>query len=203
MADYTQWDINDYLPGQPFTSAKAISYHENLNAYSEGADGAPINQGAWHPYDATEYGESGGLLYSHAVDGDIAAIETPVFVTGFEYRIVCENVRCNTTSATTKFQLRESTYREAIDFGDTSGSNRLSAELRVLRPWGVKNVNFWQGIAYRGAHSSIVSTDLLVSGALVRDDGGASAIDRMRIAPSGGVINLGKAWLFRRKVEGF
>lgn len=41
MADYTQWDINDYLPGQPLTSAKAISYHENLDATCEGAAGAP------------------------------------------------------------------------------------------------------------------------------------------------------------------
>ena len=41
MADYTPWDINDYLPGQPFTSAKAISYHENLDAFGEGAANAP------------------------------------------------------------------------------------------------------------------------------------------------------------------
>lgn len=41
MADYTLWDINDYLPGQPLTSAKAISFHENLNAVCEGAAGAP------------------------------------------------------------------------------------------------------------------------------------------------------------------
>lgn len=41
MSDYTSWDINDYLPGQPLTSAKAISYHENLNAFAEGAPGAP------------------------------------------------------------------------------------------------------------------------------------------------------------------
>lgn len=40
MASYTAWDINDYLPGQPLTSAKVISFHENLDAVCEGASGA-------------------------------------------------------------------------------------------------------------------------------------------------------------------
>lgn len=43
MANYTPWDINDYLPGQPLTSAKAISFHENLDAVAEGAPDAPRN----------------------------------------------------------------------------------------------------------------------------------------------------------------
>lgn len=41
MADYTDWDVNDYLPGRPWTSAKAIAAFENPVAIAEGAPGAP------------------------------------------------------------------------------------------------------------------------------------------------------------------
>lgn len=41
MADYTPWDVNSLLPGEPWTSAKAIAAFENLDASFEGVSGAP------------------------------------------------------------------------------------------------------------------------------------------------------------------
>ena len=41
MADWTQIDPNDLLPGEPFTSALALSLEENPRAIAEGAPSAP------------------------------------------------------------------------------------------------------------------------------------------------------------------
>ena len=41
MASYTEPDLNDFLPGEPFTSAKALLAVENPLALFEGAAGAP------------------------------------------------------------------------------------------------------------------------------------------------------------------
>ena len=44
MADWTELDTNGLLPGEPFTSAKALAFFENPVAMAEGADDAPRNQ---------------------------------------------------------------------------------------------------------------------------------------------------------------
>lgn len=41
MADWTTIDVNDLLPGEPWTSAKANAVYENVTATAEGAEDAP------------------------------------------------------------------------------------------------------------------------------------------------------------------
>ena len=41
MADWTELDTNGLLPGEPFTSAKALAFFENPVAITEGAVNAP------------------------------------------------------------------------------------------------------------------------------------------------------------------
>ena len=41
MADWTELDTNGLLPGEPFTSAKALAFFENPVAMAEGAVDAP------------------------------------------------------------------------------------------------------------------------------------------------------------------
>jgi len=43
MADWTELDTNGLLPGEPFTSAKALAFFENPVAMAEGAVNAPRN----------------------------------------------------------------------------------------------------------------------------------------------------------------
>ena len=43
MADWNDQDVNDLLPGEPWTSAKANAAFENPPAIAEGAAGAPRN----------------------------------------------------------------------------------------------------------------------------------------------------------------
>jgi len=44
VADWTELDTNGLLPGEPFTSAKAMAVFENPKAIAEGADDTPRNQ---------------------------------------------------------------------------------------------------------------------------------------------------------------
>ena len=46
MASYTDQDTDSLLPGEPWTSAKALACFENPVAIAEGADGAPKIQTA-------------------------------------------------------------------------------------------------------------------------------------------------------------
>jgi hypothetical protein len=92
MADYTVIDYNTLLPGEPWTSAKAIASFENPEAIAEMSVGASLFLGVWHPYDMTEAGTGDGVIWSHAADGAVSSIETPDFASGYEYRLELEDV---------------------------------------------------------------------------------------------------------------
>ena len=84
MADYTDQDVNGLLPGEPWTSAKAIAAFENPVAIAEGAGGAPYVSQAWHPYGGVTNGDVEGVLYDYAIDGAISTFDFTV-TPGFEY----------------------------------------------------------------------------------------------------------------------
>ena len=55
MADYTDQDTDSLLPGEPWTSAKALACFENPVAIAEGAAGAPrISTAAYGPLSVNE-----------------------------------------------------------------------------------------------------------------------------------------------------
>jgi len=86
MASWTNQDTNSLLPGEPWTSAKALAAFENPVAYAEQASGAPINRAAWHPYNAVTVNDgNSGAFYTGASSTEI---ECPDFENGFEYRIL-------------------------------------------------------------------------------------------------------------------
>ncbi len=75
-------------PGAPITSDLLKQLRDNPIALSEGDNNAPVNQSAWHPYDKVTNSDSNkGLIYSFASNGAVGAVETPTFLSGFEYRL--------------------------------------------------------------------------------------------------------------------
>jgi hypothetical protein len=99
MASWTDQDVNTLLPGEPWTSAKALAAFENPEALAEGASSAPHLHTQWHYYNQTVVGGSGdGIFYSHAVDGAVATATTPAFEDGYEYGIVFEDISVTTGS---------------------------------------------------------------------------------------------------------
>lgn len=190
MADYTDWDINDYLPGQPLTSAKAISYHENLDATAEGAPGSRIVQAGWHPYDLTRAGGSEtGLIYDHAVDGDIAEILTPVFALGYEYRLFFENVGIGSASSVDMLvEARTAPDGNYLQVANGSPVG-FAGLLEFHRPFVVGARLFVTGVVGSGPADAFGNS--LQSA--------ANRFDRVRIKPSSAVdITAGKVWLEKR-----
>jgi hypothetical protein len=89
MASYTNIDPNTLLPGEPWTSAKALASFENPQAIAEGAATSPVNAAGWHPYNLlVAGGAQTGIIYDFAVNGAVATVTSPDFVNGYEYRFV-------------------------------------------------------------------------------------------------------------------
>ena len=103
MASWTNQSTSSLLPGEPWTSAKALAAFENPTALAEGASGAPVLSTGWHSYNRTNVGDSGtGVYYSFATDGAVATAETPNFENNYEYRLLGVNlgISANATAST-------------------------------------------------------------------------------------------------------
>lgn len=86
MASWTTQSTNSLLPGEPWTSAKALAAFENPEAIAEGAIGAPVLSTGWHGYNSLNVGDGNtGRFYNGALQ---ATVETPNFEDGYEYRIL-------------------------------------------------------------------------------------------------------------------
>ena len=93
MASWTNQSTSSLLPGEPWTSAKALAAFENPTAIAEGAANAPVQTAAWHGYDIVTVGDGNtGEIYNFSTDGAVATVETPNFESNFEYRILGFNV---------------------------------------------------------------------------------------------------------------
>lgn len=93
MASWTNQSTSSLLPGEPWTSAKALAAFENPEAIAEGASGAPVQTASWHSYNRTNVGDSGnGKYYEFSTDGAVATAETPNFENNYEYRILGVNL---------------------------------------------------------------------------------------------------------------
>lgn len=83
MADWTNQDVNTLLPGEPWTSAKAIAAFENPQAIAEAAPNAPKNAvksqsargssvtfsgfGEWQGFTANVFGAATGTPFAASV----------------------------------------------------------------------------------------------------------------------------------------
>jgi len=99
MASWTNQSTSSLLPGEPWTSAKALAAFENPVAYAEQATDAPVNLAAWHPYDLVNVGDGNdGEYYSGQ---SFTTIATPNFEDGFEYRILGRGITFTPTTPNT------------------------------------------------------------------------------------------------------
>jgi hypothetical protein len=125
-------------PDQPLKSSLAKRWSKNFIAALQGANNAPINEAAWHPYNKVTVGDSNtGLLYDFAVTGSVTEVITPDFVDGYEYRVRWESISNNTSFAST-IQLwleTDGAYGGAISIGTltTSQAQSGAVELPLVR----------------------------------------------------------------------
>lgn len=145
MATYNAAAVSDTAIGfqKPITLQQGRALRDNPLAISEGdSTGAPYMQTSWHPYDGVTVGDGNtGQIWSFAVDGAVAAIETPNFVNGFEYRLVGFDVSNSAGSAQTlQYQLRRqsdaglTTGVDLPGYSGISGAQTLSFVIETIQP---------------------------------------------------------------------
>ena len=178
---------------------------DNCISIAEGGAGAPIGS-AWHPYDRTEAGGSeNGLLWSHAVDGNISLIETPVLDTdGFEYMLVFDNLRA-TVAGNVQLAVRRSS-------DDTYGIWLSMAAFNT----GSSAVTSGGVVTFADASSDLNTHSALCSYANGGGIGGSASdaraliwentssiwrINRIQIRPTAGALDSGRVFLMRRRLE--
>ena len=151
----------------------------------------------WHPYNKTTIGDANtGLFYDFSVHGTQASIETPAFADGYEYRIVIAGLSHNSGSSQT---LKLAVYRE------TSAAYTSSENISVLTTssdpiygdvelpfsrwsWSTQIAKFTTGYASIDPVIFANSYDLTT----------AQKIGKAKLEYSGGSIDGGKAYLYRR-----
>lgn len=74
MADWTDQDTDSLLPGEPWTSAKALAAFENPVALAEGATGAPKIQTA--AYGNNTVNENAMKVQQFSTSGTVGAAES-------------------------------------------------------------------------------------------------------------------------------
>jgi hypothetical protein len=205
----------DYVPPiamtfdeeKPIRSEQGLLLAGNPIAIAQGKPGAPVISQGWHPYDATLNNESDGLLYSHAVDGDVASIETPVLSLNFEYWATWEDVSGGGTNATLNVDLRRASDADYAFATFAAGAINISAAPRqVVGRLGLKtpflrreySLDFVStgGLISSSAQGPSVA-DMVYYGFFATPD----RFDRIRFRPSAGNLTGGKIWLFRRRFE--
>jgi hypothetical protein len=184
-------------PDAPLLSSLGKRWDNNVIAAFEGAFSAPLSAAAWHPYDgSTVGGGNDGLIYDHAVDGDVATVETPFFEDGYEYRLMCLEVSASFTGTWT------------VDLYPVSDASWQVASTTVSLTSGVDHgaiITFYE--PRRTDRTHVISGGISSSGGTTRDDiigslttAASQKIRNARIDPSG-LMDGGRIYMHRRKVE--
>jgi hypothetical protein len=213
MADYTVIDYNTLLPGEPWTSAKAIASFENPEAIAEMSAGASLFLGVWHPYDMTEAGTGDGVIWSHSADGAVSSIETPDFASGYEYRLELEDVSNSNGGSDIELEayyFTSATYSAAVALRTLPASpiGQLSSGFVDLLRAHDDVKTHAAPFVIGGSNTTGARVSGVDAGALATGDNAGSAffthttaqrIGKARLSISVGTFNGGLVRLLRRK----
>ena len=83
-------------------SSTVTALRDNPSAIAESANGAPVVFAGWHPVDKVSIGDGKtGLIYDHAVTGNVGNVTTANFEDGYEYRIFADDMSHNAATGET------------------------------------------------------------------------------------------------------
>jgi hypothetical protein len=177
------------------SSATVTALRDNPVAIAGAASGAPVVFAGWHPYDKVTIGDGkDGLIYDSAVNGTVADIVTPDFEDGFEYRLICDQIRHNSGSSRNfiveAFRETLATYTTAYITASTYTTVNFYADIEFVLPRLVQNRFFLRAIV--GSSSLDANQNNIFSTS-------DNKILRARIVWSAGSITTGRVYLFRRR----
>lgn len=199
MATWTSISNAAVAVGGIPSSSTVTALRDNPTAIAEAASGAPVVFAGWHPVDKVSVGDGkDGLIYSHAVTGNVSSVLTPDFADGYEYRIIAHDL-VSTDAGTVRLNLNAyfqttGTYRRLYYSPDGSGtSGDFGFDLILQTPRLSTKTHLALGFAYReGAITSNgQDTTSYVST--------AQKLLRGQINFTAGNIQAGKIWMFGRR----
>lgn len=77
-----------FVHGRGASVQQVRQLRDNPLAIAEASPGAPVVAACWHWFDQTNVDDgSEGLVYDHAVDGNVSIIESPAFEAGYDYEV--------------------------------------------------------------------------------------------------------------------
>lgn len=225
MADYIDQDVNGLLPGEPWTSAKAIATFENPVAIAEGAPGAPVIVQGWHGINQTVHGagDASARIWNHATDGNLTSIEVDPITAGYEYMIRFSNLTAAGTGSVTfsvtlndgtdwiaqpvaSFELRKTVPVSGGDPGETQVFT-YRRHGKILLPFlRASSVYFMGEVSGSATSKSGTTPPGLVNGSLVSFDSimgftraAAMTPTKFRIQSN---LASGALWVYKRRVGG-
>jgi hypothetical protein len=197
MTTYTSISNAAVAVGAIPSSTTVTALRDNPAAIAEAAAGAPVVFAGWHPVSKVSVGDGeDGLIYNHAVDGTIAAIETPNFEDGYEYRLVADKLSHNNGTST---NIVVDFYKETVGLYESSGGTASFTaggdccfDMQIYRPRATLLFHFGPAIVTTNMNAPV----FVAFGAY---EAPAQKVLKARIRAGAGSIDDGKVWLFRRK----
>lgn len=189
-------------PDAPLTSQLAFAWRDNPIAIAEGAEGAPVITGIWHPYDMAAAGDGAdGELWSFAVDGAVSEVETPNFADGFEYQLLCDEL---SGSATADFRIglflaTSESYINADVVTAVNSEQARSIQATIHRPRDVSRTHALEYIGWTWDGSASTTGGM---NTFSIQNNTAQKIGKARVSISIGTFDAGRIRLFRRKLYG-
>lgn len=178
-----------FAVGKPVTASLLRALRDNIASVVSPDDNAPTNRATWHPHNRTINGDANtGLIYDFATDGALSTITSPDFVDKFEYQLVFRSVTMSAVGAALQLALYQDTtnaYTVAATLWSGTGQRSGLVTLPFARA----------GFANQPVH---IHTDTDGNLSLGFSLAAAEKVRRMRLTVSGGTVNGGKIFLFRR-----
>jgi hypothetical protein len=200
MASWTNQSTSSLLPGEPWTSAKALAAFENPTALAEGAAGAPILSTGWHGHNAVTVGDGNtGLFYNGA---SLTFVECPNFADGYEYRILGREITFTpSTSTTMVVEYLIGGAWETIYTSTASSTGPLDFDLWIRSPRrSARRFVLDYSIAFASTSTSWgPSNGTQENGLASIADNNAAVVTRARFSFTSRTANGGQAYLLRRR----
>ena len=204
MTTYVAIANSEIDQDSPGTQPLFTALRDNPLSIAEGGTDAPYAQAGWFPYDGATVGDGNdGLIYDQAVDGTVAAVTTPDFTDGYEYRLIFGGLSHN-NGASVKLEINlyketSASYAGTIPVGIVgAAADVFSGFIHIIGPREVALRHFIEGyVTPATGASTITSPD-----AGYYYNATAQKILRAQVTFAAGSIDAGKIWMHKRRFWG-
>jgi hypothetical protein len=199
MTTYTTISNAAVAVGAIPSSTTVTALRDNPTAIAEASSGAPVVFAGWHPVDKVSVGDSAnGLIYDHAVTGNVSSVVTPNFEDGYEYRVVASDLLCDSASTVRLnlegFYQTDATYYRIRYSGDGTGTSfRWGYDLEIVTPRIARRSHLANGWTYKNGDFGNDGVDSAAYDSTVQK------LLRARVRFTTGNISGGKIHFFRRR----